>query len=333
MPTTQPIALNSHFAHAYSDGHTNRRGNDQLSINFPDEPLIAKVERRTLSRQTATISVVIPAYNEQDTIAEVVAACHRGIGLLSTRGEVLVAASGCTDNTADIAASTGATVIEAPIGKGAAIKAGIAAVDGDIICLTDGDLQYYGDVPLVTLLAEPILQGIADACITNLYWRPIYPDQWMHGFFAPLAGHLFPELLPKAGSTPWSGQRAARRELWPADLPEDFTSDLALLLHWNEVTSRLRPVLTDDWFNPIRPKPEQMRLDFDLMVRRGITSGRITEQARAPLTEWFQTVQNAMSAYRHGDDDPTEYEQRLLRRSLQEFRRLMHRQPGRHADA
>jgi hypothetical protein len=121
------------------------------------------------------------------------------------------------------------------------------------VCLIDGDLRYFGDRPLVTILVEPILHGIAGACITDLYWRPIYPQMWLYGFFAPVAGCLFPELLPKAGSTPWSGQRVATRELWPESLPDGFTVDLEILLHWNRHALRLRPVLADDWVNPRRP--------------------------------------------------------------------------------
>jgi hypothetical protein len=66
------------------------------------------------------------------------------------------------------------------------------------------------------------------SAISDLYWRPLYPQMWLHAFFAPLAGMLFPEVLPKCGSTPWSGQRAALRELWPSELPDDFTVDLEL---------------------------------------------------------------------------------------------------------
>jgi hypothetical protein len=296
-----------------------------LTNAVPGEPVLNKVESRTLSRRSAAVSVVIPAHNEEATITQVVADCRRGLDLLGASGDVIVSASDCSDSTAAVAAQAGAHVVEAPIGKGAAILAGARAAAGDVICLVDGDLQYYGDVPLVTLLVEPILRGVADASISDLYWRPIYPDQWMHGFFAPLAGHIFPELLPKAGSTPWSGQRAAVRELWPSELPSDFTADLALLLHWNALTSRLRPVLTDDWFNPIRPKPQQLALDFELLVGHGIQAGRIPPSARTPLAAWFRFLQTQIDSYRHGEDDPSEYEKRLLNASLKEFRRWMHR--------
>jgi len=280
---------------------------------------------RTLQRQTATVSVIIPAHNEQDTIAEVIQAARRGLDVLRVEGEIVVSASGCTDNTAQVADKAGACALIAPIGKGAAIRAGLAATDGDIVCLVDGDLQYFGDPPLVTLLVEPILHGIADACVTDLYWRPLYPQMWLYGFFAPVAGFLFPELLSRAGSTPWSGQRAATRELWPEKLPDDFTVDLAILLHWNACALRLRPVLADDWVNPQRPKPDLMSQELELMIARALVEGRIDESIPPALRRWYEEAHRLMATYQPETDQPQEFERQVLGASLTELYRQLAR--------
>jgi glycosyltransferase involved in cell wall biosynthesis len=278
---------------------------------------------RTLSRESGRVSVVIPAHNEEPTIAEVVADCRKGLELLRTDGEVVVSASGCTDNTDAAAANAGARVIVAPLGKGAAVKAGLAGTDGDIVCLVDGDMRYFGDRPLVTILVDPILHGIADATISDLYWRPLYPQMWLCAFFAPLVGALFPELLPKCGSTPWSGQRAARRELWPAELPDDFTVDLELLMHWNTKALRLRPVLSDDWVNPQRPKPDLMPKEFDLVIRHALAENRVAQATVPALRQWFNAAHRLMATYRPGQDQPQEFEGHLLTESLAELRRQL----------
>jgi Glycosyltransferases involved in cell wall biogenesis len=279
------------------------------------------VPRRTLERQSGRVSVVVPAHNEAETIAEVVGDAFRALELLKVEGEVLVSASGCTDATASIAADAGARVVEAPIGKGVAVRAGLAATDGEVVCLVDGDVRYFGDRPLVTILAEPILHGIADAVITDLYWRPLYPQMWLHGFFAPLAGYLFPELLPKAGSTPWSGQRAALRHLWPLTLPDDFTVDLELLLHWNRHALRLRPVLADDWINPQRPKPDLMAQELDVVVRHAVADGRIGDDMPAKFARWYESVHVLMAQYRPDVDQPQDFEQALLMDSMCSLRK------------
>lgn len=278
------------------------------------------VAERTLSARPATVSVVVPAHNEQETVAEVIAEAERGLALLGVQGEVLVSASGCTDNTAEVAAAAGAGVVVAPEGKGSAVSAGLAAARGDVVCLIDGDLRYFGDRPLVALLVEPILQGLADACVTDLYWRPLYPQLWQYGFFVPSAGALFPELLPKAGSTPWSGQRAALRRLWPAQLPADFTVDLGLLLHWNSTADRLRPVVADDWTNPQRPKPELMRQEFDLLTQHAIVRGRLAPEMLPRFTAWFEISHELMARYNPAEHDPQVFERQLLEDSLAALR-------------
>jgi glucosyl-3-phosphoglycerate synthase len=282
------------------------------------------VRERTLRARSASASVVIPAHNEQDTVATVVSDALRALDLLGVSGEVVVSASGCVDDTAAVAAGAGARVVHAPIGKGRAVEAGVAAARGDVLCLVDADLLYFGEPPLVALLLEPILRGNADACVADLYWRPVYPQLWLHGFFAPAAGLLFPELLTKAGATPWSGQRAAIRPLWPHQVPGGFTVDLALLLHWNRTATRLRPVLADDWTNPQRPKPELMAQEFALLTEHAIAQGRLAVRALPALETWFAGAHELMAAYQPGADDPRTFERDLLARSLALLHRSQH---------
>jgi len=281
------------------------------------------VQNRTLSRAQSSVSVVIPAHNEESTIAEVVTEARRGLGLLGIDGEILVSASGCTDGTESAARNAGARVIESPIGKGAAITAGLASTSGDIVCLIDGDMRYFGDRPLSTILLEPILSGIADACVTDLYWRPLYPQMWLHGFFAPVCGYLFPEMLPKVGTTPWSGQRSARRHLWPSQLPDNFTVDLEILMHWNQHALRLRPIIADDWTNPQRPKVDLMSQELEVIIRHAQIDGRIVDTVAAALRNWYNAAHSFMAEYRPDSDKPQAFEQRLLRRSMQELHRQL----------
>ncbi|MEV4253462.1 glycosyltransferase [Spirillospora sp. NPDC049652] len=270
---------------------------------------------RTLARSDASVSIVIPAHNEEATIVEVVSDAQRALKVLDVAGDVTVSASGCTDSTAALAARAGARVVEAPVGKGAAMVAGLEATAGDIVCLIDGDLQYFGDTPLAALLIDPLLNGIADACIADLYWRPVYPQLWLQAFFAPVAGYLFPEMLPRIGSSPWSGQRAALRHLWPTTMPENFTADLAILLHWNEHAKTLRPVLSDDWVNPQRPKPDLMHQELELLISEAQRRGRIGEDEVQPLLDWYEDAHALMARYRSEEHDPQEFEREILAES------------------
>jgi glycosyltransferase involved in cell wall biosynthesis len=88
----------------------------------------------------AKVSVVIPAFNESGSIADLVHAIQRRYPDF----EIVVIDDGSADNTAAVAADAGARVFIHPynIGNGAAIKSGIRAATGDIFVFMDGDGQH-----------------------------------------------------------------------------------------------------------------------------------------------------------------------------------------------
>jgi glycosyltransferase involved in cell wall biosynthesis len=103
------------------------------------------------------VSFLIPAFNEEATIGEVL----DRIAMLGLDAQVVVVDDGSTDRTAEIAEEHGATVIrQANAGKGAAIRAAIGAIDGDVAVIQDADMEY--DPAEVPELIEPIVRGVAD---------------------------------------------------------------------------------------------------------------------------------------------------------------------------
>ncbi len=103
------------------------------------------------------VSFLIPAYNEANTIGEVL----DRIAALGLDVQMVVVDDGSTDGTAEIAEAKGALVIrQANRGKGAAIRAAIPHADGEIAVIQDADMEYDpADVPE---LIEPIERGVAD---------------------------------------------------------------------------------------------------------------------------------------------------------------------------
>ena len=108
------------------------------------------------------LSVVMPAYNERDTIEEII----RRVLAVPVRLELIVVDDASTDGTRDIlqalARTLPMTVLSQPQnrGKGAALRAGFAAVRGDIVVIQDADLEYSPEE--YPSLIELICAGRAD---------------------------------------------------------------------------------------------------------------------------------------------------------------------------
>jgi glycosyltransferase involved in cell wall biosynthesis len=92
------------------------------------------------SMKYQTVSIIIPAYNEAQTIGDLVSR----IKALYPDIEIIVVNDGSTDETAEIAEKAGARVHSHPynIGNGAAIKSGIRVATGDLLVFMDGDKQH-----------------------------------------------------------------------------------------------------------------------------------------------------------------------------------------------
>ncbi|HEY6362434.1 MAG TPA: glycosyltransferase family 2 protein [Vicinamibacterales bacterium] len=108
------------------------------------------------------LSVVMPAFNEKDTIEEIVRRVH-GVPL---RTQLVVVDDSSTDGTRDILTrlqrELGFTLLLQPrnMGKGAALRRGFEVVSGDLVVVQDADLEYSPEE--FPQLIELICQGRAD---------------------------------------------------------------------------------------------------------------------------------------------------------------------------
>ena len=107
------------------------------------------------------VSVIVPAYNEEATIREVV---ERLLAIPVTK-QIVVVNDGSTDKTGDILAEYADRVElvtnPRPSGKGSAIRAGLPKCTGQVVIVQDADLEYAPEqIPSVI---APILSGQANA--------------------------------------------------------------------------------------------------------------------------------------------------------------------------
>ena len=153
-----------------------------------------------------SISVLVPAYNEEDRIYGTVAAIRQDPRVT----EVIVIDDGSSDKTANEAKRAGARVINTPknLGKGGALNLGFEEAQGGIIVLLDADLGTTANE--MGKLLDPLFQNKADLTIAR------FPPPKKRGGFGAVVTLAKKGVRAFTGlelQAPLSGQRAMRREL------------------------------------------------------------------------------------------------------------------------
>lgn len=187
---------------------------------------VAELEAAKAGR---TVSVVLPALNEEKTVAAVVDTIHPLLGGLVD--ELIVLDSGSTDETALRAAAAGATVVSreaavpelSPVpGKGEVLWRSLAASTGDLVAFVDSDL-INPDPAFVPKLLGPLLTGEGIHLVKGYYRRPLRvggaEDASGGGRVTELVARpLLSALRPELTSVlqPLGGEYAGTRELLSA---------------------------------------------------------------------------------------------------------------------
>jgi len=194
---------------------------------------IASVKTRS-SKKPMTVSVILPAYNEEKTVASVIKTVHA----LNYIDEIIVVNDGSLDATEKMAKEAGATVISHTKnrGKGAAIKTGFKNSKGDVVVFLDADLQKLNPQQ-VDKMIRPILNDEADVTKTKFKREAGRVTELTA---KPLLSFFFPEIKFEQ---PLSGQFAARRSfLSNINLEDDYGVDVGIVLDADVMGARVKEV-------------------------------------------------------------------------------------------
>jgi glycosyltransferase involved in cell wall biosynthesis len=162
-----------------------------------------------MTARATSVGILIPAFNEESTVADVVK-----VALEAGLGEVLVVADGCSDATAQVAKAAGARVLEYQPnrGKGGAVAAGVASMSQETLVLLDADLINLTPQHVLAML-EPLHKNEADTTV---------------GLFSGGGGITD---FGNRATPQWSGQRAIPRALLarvPALADRNYAIELAI---------------------------------------------------------------------------------------------------------
>ncbi len=125
------------------------------------------------------LSIVIPAYNEEKTVGEILRRVHE-IDVDGVKKEIIVVDDGSSDTTVSVVSELLTLIKELTLikhkrnrGKGVAVQTGIKNASGDIIVIQDADLEYNPkDIPK---LIKPILDGKSQVVYgTRLRMKPVF---------------------------------------------------------------------------------------------------------------------------------------------------------------
>jgi glycosyltransferase involved in cell wall biosynthesis len=191
------------------------------------------------------VAVIVPAFDEAATIAEVLEpalACTRPDSPERMFDEVVVVSDGSTDDTAEIARSVGATVVELAEnrGKAAALAAGVAHTGADVVLFLDGDLAGF-DAGTFRRLVRPVVAGAA-AMVVGIRDR----------------GRLLTALHASQHGPLLSGVRCLRREVFES-VPDGFVRGFRIETALNWTCRRLGGMLLTTPLHGIRHRTKERK--------------------------------------------------------------------------
>ncbi|MFB7189467.1 glucosyl-3-phosphoglycerate synthase [Streptomyces sp. NPDC056230] len=213
------------------------------SWSAADRPLDRLLAAKARDPRRGSVSVVLPALNEEATVGEIVTAIRRELmEKVRLVDELVVIDSGSTDATAKVARGAGARVVHrddilpripAVPGKGEVLWRSLLVTGGDIVCFVDADLKEFS-ADFVSGIVGPLLTDPDVRFVKAMYDRPLGDTAGQGGRVTelvarPLLNLHWPQL---AGFVqPLGGEYAARRSLLEQlPFPVGYGVELGLLV-------------------------------------------------------------------------------------------------------
>jgi glycosyltransferase involved in cell wall biosynthesis len=232
----------------------------------------ASSSRAAPEAEAAAVSAVVPAYNEESGIGQVLDGLREALERSEWPFEILVVDDGSRDRTAEVARGRGVTVLAhaANRGYGAALKSGIRAARHAFVLIIDADGTYPSDaVPRLLAAAEE-----NDMVVGARTGRRVHvpfarrPAKW---FLRRLAEYLSEAEIPDLNSGLRVFRRdAARRFLQIHPSGFSFTTSITLALLCNDARVAYVPIDYEKRRGRSKIRPLRDTLNFIVLILRSI---------------------------------------------------------------
>lgn len=235
-------------------------------------PLSPAVSAPAIRVGEAGLSIIVPAYNEEQSVGPVVEGLSQELARTGWPFEVIVIDDGSTDQTADNAKEAGALVLRHPQnrGYGASLKTGIRHARYPLVCITDADGTYPWRriADLVVYLANTRSDMVVGARTGSEVAIPLArrPAKWALRRLAQMvAGQTIPDLN--------SGLRVFRRDAvlrFFSLLPDgfSFTTTITLAMLSNGYLVEYVPINYHPRQGRSKIRPVQDTLNFVSLILR-----------------------------------------------------------------
>lgn len=215
------------------------------SWSAADRPLDRLVAARARDPRRGSVSVVLPALNEEATVGAIVETIRVELmEKVQLVDELLVIDSGSTDATAEVARKAGARVVHrddilpripALPGKGEVLWRSLLVTDGDIVCFIDADLKDFS-ADFVSGIIGPLLTDPEVQFVKAMYDRPLGDTAGQGGRVTelvarPLLNLHWPQLA--ASSSRWAASTRCGARCWSGCRSRSVTE-------WNSACSWMR---------------------------------------------------------------------------------------------
>lgn len=226
------------------------------------------------------VTIIIPALNEERTIANVVRYCWSK----PTVSEVIVVDDQSFDNTVKFARKAGAKVITSThLGKGASMKDGLEHAINEIVVFIDGDIDPY-PAQMIEQMTAPVLEDKYDFIKASFSRNSGRVTELVA---KPLLSIFFPSLSHYA--QPLSGMIAGRKKFFQQiDFFNDYGVDIGILIDMHHQNARIAEINIGYIENDSKPLQALGKMSKE--VASAIIKKAFKQNSKAVSMEEFQSI-------------------------------------------